>query len=1467
MSQTVAVVTSRRRRGLGYLLLALLAYVPALLTAPGRVVADTKQYLYLDPTRVLERAWSMWDANIGMGTVTHQNIGYLFPLGPFYWCFDTLGAPDWVAQRLWLGSILFGAGLGMLFLFRTLGLRGAGAVVGALAFMLSPYSLEYAARLSVLLLPWAGLPWMLGFVIRGLREGGWKYPALFALTVQVVGSVNVTALVFAGVAPLLWIPYGLWVLREFDWRRALATIAKVGALTLAASLWWLAGLWAQGAYGLNILKYTETLRVVSRTTLPNEVLRGLGYWFFYGRDRLGPWIEGSTSYTQRPVFILISYGIPVLALLGAAFVRWRHRGYFVFLTLVGVVMAVGSHPYDSPTAFGAVFRRLSAGSTVAFALRSTGRAVPLVVLGLAALLAAGVNALVAWSAEREWRVASVAVPIVVGALVIVNLPALWNGQFYGENLQRDEQLPGYWDRAAAYLDAQGDATRVLEVPGSDFASYRWGNTVDPITPGIMDRPYVARELIPYGSPASANLLNAFDLRLQDRKLTPDAIAPLARLTSVGDITLRNDIQFERYRLLRPLFTWDLFQPTPSGLTGPKTFGAPAGTQSTQYPFLDDQTLTAPPTLELPPPLAVFGVEHPADIVRSAAATRPTVLAGDGDGMVDASEAGLLAGDPLLLYSASFGRDAAALRAQIGRDATLVVTDSNRDRARRWSTLTETAGYTEGPGTHPLTTDESDARLDLFPDAPRDAYTTTVLHGAKSVAANDYGNPITYTPEDRATRAFDGDPSTAWRTGKFDDVRGDRIRIALDAPITTDHVNLVQVLPQPNERYVTRAVLRFDGGIPVTVQLGARSRTIRGQTVRFPQRRFSTFELEIRDTNLGQLPLYGGVSPVGFGEIRLRDSAPGSHPVRVTEVLQMPGDLLRVAGSASAGQPLLLLMSRDRVLPGPARTDPERSLTRQFTLPTPRSFAVGGDVRLSARRSDAEIDRLLGYTGPVVARSSARLVDAPSVRASAALDGDPATAWVTPFKTAVGSWISVSLPEPTTIDHLDLRLVADGRHSVPTQLEIRSDTGETRTVTVPARADQPAPNATVVAPLTFAPLTGVRFRVKIAAVRPVLTKEYDCGCDVETPAAVSELGMPSVSLVTVPARLPDDCRSDLITIDGRPVPVRVSGTTADAVALAPLELRACDDVSRTAAAALEAGTRVVRAAAGSRVGFDVDRLVLSSAAGGGVATDLSPSGTQGARGTRAGGSTPKVEVTSTGRASVRARVRDATRPFWLVLGESQNAGWRATVNGRDLGGSTLVDGYANGWLVRPGGGKPLFVSLEWVPQQTVDRALAISVVSVLACLGIVAVSVLRRRRRGATAAAILDLEGTVPRLGSPLVADGRTPGPVGIVLTTLLTFAAGSMLARPDIGLVLAAAVALVLVRPRRRAVLSLVPAAALALCGAYIAIRQVRHHLPPLFEWPTLFAWVRTLGWITVLFLAGDALVELVRERRRGPRP
>ena len=97
-------------------------------------------------------------------------------------------------------------------------------------------------------------------------------------------------------------------------------------------------------------------------------------------------------------------------------------------SLVGMIIAVGPSPYAHPTPLGAIFKAFATSSSAGLALRSTARAVPLVVLALAVLLGLGVNA----SCRRRCagagiRAIGAAVIGVVVLLVVVNLPALFDG--------------------------------------------------------------------------------------------------------------------------------------------------------------------------------------------------------------------------------------------------------------------------------------------------------------------------------------------------------------------------------------------------------------------------------------------------------------------------------------------------------------------------------------------------------------------------------------------------------------------------------------------------------------------------------------------------------------------------------------------------------------------------------------------------------------------------------------------------------------------------------------------------------------------------------------------------------------------------------------------------------------------------------------------------------------------------------
>ena len=72
-------------------------------------------------------------------------------------------------------------------------------------------------------------------------------------------------------------------------------------------------------------------------------------------------------------------------------------------------------------------------------------------------------------------------------------------------------------------------------------------------------------------------------------------------------------------------------------------------------------------------------------------------------------------------------------------------------------LTENAGYTETAARARRADDPLDAPLDLFPEAPPDAQTTTVFDGVHSVTASSYGSPITYLPTTGRPRPWTGTP--------------------------------------------------------------------------------------------------------------------------------------------------------------------------------------------------------------------------------------------------------------------------------------------------------------------------------------------------------------------------------------------------------------------------------------------------------------------------------------------------------------------------------------------------------------------------------------------------------------------------------------------------------------------------------------------------------------------------------------
>ncbi len=221
-----------------------------------------------------------------------------------------------------------------------------------------------------------------------------------------------------------------------------------------------------------------------------------------------------------------------------------------------------------------------------------------------------------------------------------------------------------------------------------------------------------------------------------------------------------------------------------------------------------------------------------------------------------------------------------------------------------------------------------------------------------------------------------------------------------------------------------------------------------------------------------------------------------------------------------------------------------------------------------------------------------------------------------------------------------------------------------------------------------------------------------------------------------------------------------------------------------------------------------------------------------------------------------------KPMWLILGQSYDAGWHATVSGdARLLGKQIVNGYANGWEIDPNHPGTFTVQLRWVGQTIVWIGLVLSGLAILVCLALIWIE--RRRRRPD-----LERRDPEPRLASPLVSGGARPPPRTVAVTAVLAGLAAGLMTRPWIGLFVAAGVAAALWWPKARLVLSAGSVAALGIDALYVIIQQGRYRYPPIYNWPSNFGSLADLAWLAVMLLGADVLVQSVRHRaaRRDPK-
>lgn len=1373
-------------------MLVLVAYVPLLLSSPGSVPGDTKLYLYVDPWRLISDSVWTWDNRQLGGWVPHQNVGYLWPTGPWFAFWDVLGVADWIAHRLWLGTILVIAGLGTHRLSRQLGLGVGAAFVAALSYQLSPYVLPYISRTSALLLPFALLPWMVSLVVAIALNRRWWQVFAFAGLVVSSGGLNATALLMVAPGPLIWLIH-LWRSGAISTRRLLGVGGGIAAISGAVSAWWLAGLWIQGRYGAEVLSYSEALASTAATSSAPEVLRGLGYWLFYDRNDIVSLTSASTPYQGH---LLVMAAGSLLALVGLwGIIRQRQwRWPLMTSVLVGTVLAVGAFPFADPSPLWSLIAN-HPQNTLSLALRSSTRAVPIVVLALAIGLGLTANR-VPTTRAQFWIFLLSRRTVAMGAAIIligVNLPGLFAGRLIDPNMTRPNDLPAAWLDAAAFLDERyedGHTGSVLLMPGIESAAYRWGYPVDPILPGLTKKPFISRDWLPLGSAPLMDLVFALDDAFQSGTARAESVAPVARLLGADTIMVVNSHQYERFGTIRPERARQILGDDPPGLRRLAQFGpevvnrAPA--VGSDFPNWSEE-LVAFPYRQFPE-IELYEVVDSAPMARTT--TTPGLVVADGSGLVDLAAAGLIDGQHILIAEAAL--DDRTLVEVSRLTPEIFITDSNRRRAHHWRSSQDVWGATEPETGVLIEKDLFDSRLPVFANNGVSSQ-TIVADASLSARATSYGPELTFHPEHRPAMAIDGDIDTAWRTRTYGDPRGEILEFSSKDTLIR-RLRLVQPIDANPLRWITAIHIKTDTEDWFPVEMRDVSRTSTGQIIDLAQpSRTVSVRIDAIDW---RAPATADLGPgVGFAEVVDPETT-------ASEVLVLPQRLQSVSKASPASS---YLFSRWRSDPlARWREDPEKTIERIFTTSQPMAFAPSVSARLHAHAADSLILQAIGWRvvdGGFASGANGHLRGLPRWWGLSALDGNPSSVWWTasPLDIEVDPTPNISIPIERPVTDLTINQVLGPSSSQVTGLtiEIRSQGVLRKTFELQV----PPPDSKGSSHVSIPAVEGDQIVIQLSDIEKTYVRDEQSGLLTVAPVGIIDVTSDGWSALSPPELFDTGCRTDLLTIDGESVALRFQGSVDAALSGDPIEAEICGD----RVVELEAGEHRLSTSLSLRSGWDIDTVLLGDSR------------------------RNSIENTFAADISFQRGQRlvngvSCVRSCWLEVADGWNTGWSASTAGRTLAEPLASSGGRNLWFIDSTvskGPNDLSLTLTWMPQRSLWWGLAVTVMTLFILGGLAIRERLQSKNgRGSTTS----LTGVNPAFLEP-AATGSV-GPLAALIV-------GSLVIAPFWGL---AALAVTIVLRRHRHVLQIVGWILVALGLGFLLAQQMRTGADPGFGWPSVFA-------------------------------
>lgn len=1275
-SATVSLAVWRLRE-----LLVCLALIGLCVTQePGLIVPDTKLDMALDPDGFLARAAHLWTADWQFGTLQNQAVGYFFPMGPFFLLGEAVGLPAWLVQRLWMATLLCVALTGVVRLARALDLGGpASRLVAGAVFALSPRALSLVGTVSLELLPYCVAPWVLLPLVKGAAGGSLRRAAaLSGLAVACMGGANGAAAACAVLPAFLFV-----VTRAPGWRR-IRLLAAWSVAMVAATFWWLVPLLLLQRYGFPFLPYTESAAVTTSVTSLPSAVRGATHWVGYLAVDGVPWWRSGWALVTTSWMVVLTGLIACVGLAGLARRDLPERRFLLVGALVGLLTLTAGNLSDGGAAFAATVREALDGPLAA--LRNLHKFDVVLRLPLALATAHMLDTVGRIAVIRRFTrptnmaprrvalgVTAVALLAVTSGAGSAGLPA--GGGFWG--------LPEHWRQATGWLDRHAGPGTTLLVPGSNFAEYDWGRSLDEPVQPLLDSPWAVRSLVPAGSAGNARLLSAIDERLAAGTAAPGLADVLGRL-GVRYLLVRNDLRQPVGGFAWPVLVHRTLDSAP-GLFRVAAFGPSSGVR----PDLGgawDYGLHEPYRA-----VEIYQVDRPTPKATLADAAQPLNLVGAPETLLDLSDAGVLGDRPVIL-------DGDAPEAEAGGT---VLADSLRNREVDF-------GLVRGNTSRTLTAEErpdsTRTAHDILDPAWRSAVTSSGYAGIADVRASTSAADITgpaglRDPSATPFAAVDGDSGTFWLSDGARKPVGQWVEVRFAEKIQAGSVEVQVVDDEVVGAPVTTVEVSTAGGTYVHSVVDAGRTPLR---LALPSGRTTW----VRVTIDGVAGFDVAGRRAGIRELRV----PGVSPQRYLRLPALPDatatpEIVALARKAVDRPACVVVDDHYLCAPDLIRQGEETGLApRRFDLPAASAPRLTGLARATPATALAVYDEAVG--GETFSTSSSWFAD-PVASSRALSDGNDGTAW----------WADPADPQPTVrlrwakarnVSWVRLRFAPSLVAAPPRTVRITGDNG-IREVTVDldgvARFPALRTRSLVVAVTSTVP----RVSRSTALFEPQPLPVGLSGVDVEGGPEANQPRDLSQT-VTLPCGA-----GPTIVINGATVPTTATGTLRDLRDLRPLRYRACAPApkpgAKTTARADE--DRVGLRAGPNEVSAPLDRFVVDSV----ILTGEPPQ-------RPAAAEPPRRALTVLAWNDQRRSVEvGAGGGSYLVVPENANPGWRATLDGVRLV-PTRLDGWKQAWFVPAGAAGR--VELNFTPGE--QYALVLRVGAGLLLLLVVAALLPARRHR-------------------------------------------------------------------------------------------------------------------------------------------